>query len=349
MVTSSLARARGERIDQTTAVARATEILADGLHLQLPDAAPSETRAIVTVRDLAEAWLGAQKLRVGVEIRQSTWIGYRDKAVVLAREPIAEVPLRAVTQDHLLAVLKRLRGRLADQTVAVTMVAFAAMWRWGVEIGACDEVRWPRWKFDRPVAPMPLLDDVMATLEHLQQNKDRGVRMAQLCVAIPVLIGTGARPGEVARSRVDDLDLHAATWVIRPGPGAKTGRRVVPLNRQCVGILRTHVDGMGREAPLFPPAAGTRSILSIWRKAIVRSAEAAGVERWQLKGLRHLAVSRMVASGMDVATIASITGHSAEVLLKTYAHPFEDRRRAAVEGLSVPRGLVIPLPKQGGG
>jgi hypothetical protein len=52
----------------------------------------------------------------------------------------------------------------------------------------------------------------------------------------------------------------------------------------------------------------------------------------------------MLAAGIDVATAASITGHTPQVLLETYAHVFEHRRRAAVTALAVPSGRVIPFP-----
>lgn len=46
--------------------------------------------------------------------------------------------------------------------------------------------------------------------------------------------------------------------------------------------------------------------------------------------LKRRAISRMLAGGLDVATIASITGHRTPAGLLTYARTNEDRQRAAL-------------------
>ncbi|MDP2182641.1 MAG: tyrosine-type recombinase/integrase [Actinomycetota bacterium] len=53
--------------------------------------------------------------------------------------------------------------------------------------------------------------------------------------------------------------------------------------------------------------------------------------------LRHSWVSQMIAFGFDAVTIAAMTGHSPDVLLKTYAHAFDTRKRKAVEALGEAR------------
>lgn len=53
--------------------------------------------------------------------------------------------------------------------------------------------------------------------------------------------------------------------------------------------------------------------------------------------LRHAFVSQMIALGFDAVTIAAITGHSADVLLRVYAHAFDSRKREAVDKLAEAR------------
>ena len=48
-------------------------------------------------------------------------------------------------------------------------------------------------------------------------------------------------------------------------------------------------------------------------------------------------MTRMLGAGVDVATAASITGHTPQVLLSTYAHVLESRRRDAVAALTTVR------------
>ncbi|MHB1450821.1 MAG: tyrosine-type recombinase/integrase [Coriobacteriia bacterium] len=53
--------------------------------------------------------------------------------------------------------------------------------------------------------------------------------------------------------------------------------------------------------------------------------------------LRHAFVSQLIAAGFDAVTISAITGHSPDVLLRTYAHAFDDRKRQAIETLEKAR------------
>ncbi len=53
--------------------------------------------------------------------------------------------------------------------------------------------------------------------------------------------------------------------------------------------------------------------------------------------LRHAWISQMIALGFDAVTIASMSGHSAEVLLNTYAHAFDARKREAIDALAEAR------------
>jgi len=45
----------------------------------------------------------------------------------------------------------------------------------------------------------------------------------------------------------------------------------------------------------------------------------------------------MIALGFDAVTIASMSGHSPDVLLTTYAHAFDGRKREAMDALAEAR------------
>jgi integrase len=124
---------------------------------------------------------------------------------------------------------------------------------------------------------------------------------------------------------------------------SKTGERQVPLNADCVELLGELI-GSRSAGPLWR-RADPRGYQP-WAKWVAIGCETAGVEPWTLKGLRHLACTRMLASGIDVATAASITGHTPAVLLATYAHVLEPRRQAAVAALARPFAQVIPFPQR---
>jgi integrase len=53
--------------------------------------------------------------------------------------------------------------------------------------------------------------------------------------------------------------------------------------------------------------------------------------------LRHAWVSQMIALGFDAVTIAAMSGHSPDVLLRIYAHAFDARKREAMDALGEAR------------
>lgn len=338
MQTASLSRVRGERFDRDEAVTRAAELLAEGRHLDGP-AAPTEERSIETVQDLLELWLGVQKSRVGVEIRQRTWLSYFGacRRLVDLRE-FALLPLGAVGEDEIRQCLRRLLARYADTTARLTYTTLRNAWSWAQQeglVGECPHVP-VRWR--RPTQRVPTLDEVTATLEAMQPHR-RHRRCWEAIHAVRIILATGARPGELALTRLEHINLQAAEWSI-PAENSKTGARRVPLNPDCIKAVQVMADGR-TDGPLWRPGLRVYSNWSYW---ILKCCDQAEIERWNLKSLRHLACTRMLAAGVDVATAASITGHTPQVLLETYAHVFAHRRREAVAALGLPSGQVIPFP-----
>jgi len=68
-----------------------------------------------------------------------------------------------------------------------------------------------------------------------------------------------------------------------------------------------------------------------------RNAHAHGFEKVTPQVLRHTFVSQLISLGFDTVTIASMSGHSADVLLKVYAHAFDKRKREAMDALGEAR------------
>lgn len=60
---------------------------------------------------------------------------------------------------------------------------------------------------------------------------------------------------------------------------------------------------------------------------------------------RHTAASRMIAAGIDLTVVAEILGHAnVNVLIKTYAHALEERKRAAAGLLEAAWAAPYPAP-----
>ena len=50
-----------------------------------------------------------------------------------------------------------------------------------------------------------------------------------------------------------------------------------------------------------------------------------------LRTLRHTALSRMIASGIDTFTVMALSGHSSTRMLERYTHPTEARKVEALD------------------
>lgn len=156
-------------------------------------------------------------------------------------------------------------------------------------------------------------------------------------LATTVLARTGARIGEVVSLRSCDLDVRAKHLVFGSIPGAsKTGLRRFPLDQATLKALAPRA-GKGEEA-LFDFGDTTVPRLSLPRRLLI-ACDIAGVPAFTPHGLRRMVVSRLIRSGIDPGTAASITGHSVRVMLQCYQAVTDEDRRTAVRkaGLS---GLI---------
>lgn len=160
-------------------------------------------------------------------------------------------------------------------------------------------------------------------------------------VALALCVGT--RRGELAGLRWERVDLEAATIIVAcarvrtsAGPIDKSTKtdavRTVPLNATAVAALRAHRAAQNEERL----AAGTRyckedyvfanPLGKPWHptsitNAFGRLARIAGIPPSRLHDLRHTAATWLLRSGVDVATVAAILGHSVvSTTLNTYAH-----------------------------
>ena len=70
----------------------------------------------------------------------------------------------------------------------------------------------------------------------------------------------------------------------------------------------------------------------IFRRALTRAGITTGDV--SLHTLRHTALSRMIASGIDTSAVMAISGHSSVRMLERYTHPTDARKVAALESFA---------------
>jgi len=212
----------------------------------------------------------------------------------------------------------RLREGAAPRLVVQELKIFRMAWRWGSECGlapsrdlACVQVKVDGFVLNHRT-PDPT--ELAAVLQHLQGDVRLAVRLLSV---------TGARVSEVCGRRRSDLDPRTGLLTFE----GKTGRRDFPLPRDMVALFADRLDRTDQPLLSLPP--GIRGPKCI-RHHLARACKAAGINRFTPHGLRRMVVDRMARSGVDVATAASLTGHSVEVMLRFYRNVTDDDRRRAV-------------------
>lgn len=186
-------------------------------------------------------------------------------------------------------------------------------------------------------------------------------------IAVPVMLSAylGTRRGETLALRWSDVDFEACEVTIRravtqtPNDGVaikstKTDKeRTVPLDAHTVVELKATQRAQrerrlalgrgwqGADTPdddyIAAALDGSITAPNDFSNGFRTLAKQNGLAHITPHLLRHAWVSQMIALGFDAVTIATMTGHSPDVLMRTYAHAFDRRKREAVDALGAAR------------
>jgi integrase len=264
----------------------------------------------VTLRAEAEARrvLGLDRPEEGFKGRRDddlTWLAFLD------------TPLREIRRGEIEATRARwLKAGAAPATVNRKSTVLRA-----VLSRACE---WHELS-DHPmkgVKPVKVEDDAHArVLTEAERGRlygviDAGDADAALGTGIYLLLGTGARMGELRGLRPADVDLKAKAITIR-ATTSKTGKtRRVPISR----TLAERLEKFGTWAPPTRKQWNT-----IMRRAQIG-------DDFTPHSARHDFCSRLANSGVPPHVVMRLAGHSTIVVTgKYYLHAGDDALRAAVE------------------
>lgn len=173
---------------------------------------------------------------------------------------------------------------------------------------------------------------VLSPLE--QKSLEDAASNERSLLAIQLLLDTGLRPGEVCGLKHSDR-FEDGIWVKRSrttevgkpvDKNTKTdrSRAWVPLTSRMQAAI-----GSGKGYVLAGPTGKPWNTGNL-RRAVQSAAFTAGLDGVTSNDLRHTAAVNMLAAGNDPATVASITRHSVEVLLKIYYRGSNDLKREAM-------------------
>ncbi len=163
---------------------------------------------------------------------------------------------------------------------------------------------------------------------------------AEDSAAFSTLLLTGLREQELCYLTRDDviLERDRESLVVRSKPGFTPKdyeEREVPIPSELAALLRARE----RDSPWVFPSAGGGLETHLLRR-LKRVAARAGVAEATLHKFRHTYATRLLENGADVVTVQRLLGHSDLDTTKRYLNPDGDRKRAAVNRLSLPAHLM---------
>lgn len=153
----------------------------------------------------------------------------------------------------------------------------------------------------------------------------------------------GGRPQDVARVRVEHVDRDVTKWTL---PEHKTRRhterpRVVYLSPCLATITRILMAGR-TEGPLFRGRRGAVTTNAITCRMKRLRADLGLSPQLVFYGYRHAYITHSLERGVDVATVAELTGTSIAMIQKHYGHlasKHDHLREAAAKAVKAARGV----------
>ena len=164
-----------------------------------------------------------------------------------------------------------------------------------------------------------------------------GIRDAAI---FSILFGAGLRREEITKLNLDDYHAEDAKVVIR---GKRSKQRIAYLGDGALAALRHWMELREEDAgPLFVSVKRGGTLLhgrrlspqSIYYLLKIR-AKRAGVKPFSSHDLRRTFVSRLLDSGVDIAIVAKMAGHSNIQTTARYDRRPEDAKRRAENLLQI--------------
>lgn len=250
------------------------------------------------------------------------------------KHDLASRPMRTITRSDVAAYRdERVAAKKAPSTIKNEINTLSAVfsyartdWGYDVENPVRDLTSRRRGAMPkgRPGRDRRLLDGEQERLERALLAGGDGQDMLALW---RVLLDTGMRLGEAesltaGAVRKGDRSLMLAE--------TKNGSaREVLLSDRAWADLSAHAEGLDDAEVLFP---GRGTIDFRWKLA----RKAAKVKGFRIHDLRHEALSRMAARGVDIKTMMAQSGHKTPAMLLRYLNPTREERRRALFGESSP-------------
>jgi len=148
-----------------------------------------------------------------------------------------------------------------------------------------------------------------------------------------VMLGTGMRPEEVFRMRVENIDFKQGS-IFNPFGKTKAARRTIPMTVDVVSLLKARALKAEKTGSsfVFPSPHDIEKPIGSVKKAHQTAMKRAGIKsHFRLYDLRHTFATRAVASGVDLPTLSALLGHASIQMTMRYVHPAAEQKRVAIQ------------------
>ncbi len=149
---------------------------------------------------------------------------------------------------------------------------------------------------------------ILTKLEY-RALRDAAKADLRMIAVIELLLQTGIRIGELARLRVEDVNLEMGS--LHVPPFEDTRERDIPLNKPAADAIAKYL-GIRPKSPshsLFITKTGRPLLIRNIRTAIDRYFRLAGIKEAKVNDLRHTWVAHQLQSGVPMTMVSKLAGH----------------------------------------
>ncbi|MBU1000061.1 tyrosine-type recombinase/integrase [Patescibacteria group bacterium] len=149
---------------------------------------------------------------------------------------------------------------------------------------------------------------ILTKLEY-RSLRDAARSDTRISAVIELLLQTGIRIGELAKLRVEDIDLNNLT--LHVPLFEDTRERVIPLNKSAAELVKNYLPKRTKTPnhALFVTKTGRPLLIRNIRTAIDRYFKIAGIKETKVNDLRHTWVAYQLQAGVPITLVSKLAGH----------------------------------------
>jgi site-specific recombinase XerD len=144
----------------------------------------------------------------------------------------------------------------------------------------------------------------------------------RLYTIVELLLQTGIRIGELARLKLEDINLESKKKSIIIKPFGSSKGRKVPLTEQAVSAIKKYLSirpqPKEKVNTLFVTKNGNPLLVRNIRTSISRALEKVGIEDATVNDIRNTFIVHQLKQGMSVEMVGDLVGHKRLTSTKRY-------------------------------